>query len=141
MISALRIEVSFGELLDRLTILDLKAERLFTATAREAAVREALALRATWAESGLSSAFGAPEEQLEWRPLSEVNARLWTVEEALRRAEAFQRFDEDFVALAREVYFRNDERAALKRALNARLGSPLAEQKSYPDYRGPGQQL
>ncbi|MBN2799381.1 MAG: hypothetical protein JXX28_09565 [Deltaproteobacteria bacterium] len=137
MITPLRVEVPLGEVVDRLTILDLKISRLPSADARANALRERDALREAWRSCGLGAQAGQAEEQLEWRPLSEVNLRLWEVEDALRHHEALQRFDGDFVSLARSVYQLNDERAALKRAINLRLGSRLVEEKSYPDYRAP----
>ena len=67
--------------------------------------------------------------------LKQVNAALWDIEDRIRRKEQAQAFDEEFIALARAVYVRNDERAAIKRALNLKLGSRLVEEKSYSPYR------
>ena len=64
-----------------------------------------------------------------------VNARLWTIEDDIRDKERAKTFDEEFVRLARAVYIENDERAAIKRRLNVKLGSSLVEEKSYSQYK------
>jgi hypothetical protein len=69
-----------------------------------------------------------------WAQLRTVNERLWVIEDDLRILEKAQRFDAEFVRLARSVYFENDERARIKREINLRLGSTLVEEKSYQDY-------
>jgi hypothetical protein len=68
--------------------------------------------------------------------LKAVNERLWVIEDDIRLKEKAQRFDEDFVRLARSVYFENDERARIKKDINVALGSAYVEEKSYEDYRG-----
>ncbi|MCC6595967.1 MAG: hypothetical protein IT477_05625, partial [Rhodanobacteraceae bacterium] len=67
--------------------------------------------------------------------LRAVNQALWDIEDRIRLKEKAQAFDAEFIELARSVYFRNDERAAVKRAINGKLGSTLVEEKSYADYR------
>ena len=67
--------------------------------------------------------------------LKAVNEALWDIEDAIRLKEKAQAFDAEFIELARSVYFRNDERAAVKREINLKLGSQLVEEKSYQDYR------
>ncbi|MGC1548389.1 MAG: hypothetical protein WA777_07655, partial [Rhodanobacter sp.] len=64
-----------------------------------------------------------------------VNEDLWDIEDRIRLKEKAQAFDKEFIELARSVYFRNDERAAVKREINLKLGSQLVEEKSYKDYR------
>jgi len=71
----------------------------------------------------------------EERELEAVNARLWDIEDDIRAKEAAQTFDQGFIELARAVYFENDERAAIKKRINTRLGSRIVEEKSYKDYR------
>ncbi|MGD9547847.1 MAG: DUF6165 family protein [Candidatus Krumholzibacteriia bacterium] len=130
---ALTVEISVGELLDKITILEIKSERI-TDPAKLANVRTELqALRETWAASPLSSGDIAG---LLVR-LKAVNEKLWDIEDGIRDLEAAGDFGERFIALARSVYFSNDERAALKRELNLRLGSRLVEEKSYTDYGRP----
>jgi hypothetical protein len=123
----LRIPISPGELLDKLTILRIKAERIADATKRANVARELELLEAIW-RSEVPAASGLREEE---EALARVNATLWDVEDALREREAAARFDAEFVALARSVYRHNDERAAIKRRVNAKLGSALVEEKSY----------
>ena len=67
--------------------------------------------------------------------LKQVNERLWDIEDDIRRKEQAQAFDEEFVRLARSVYFQNDERARIKKEINLALGSSYVEEKSYQDYR------
>lgn len=125
-----RVPVSWGELLDKITILELKRDRIRDAHASANVVREL----------DLLEAIAAPvsdQVALLVGRLRGVNAALWDIEDAIRLEEAGGRFGVEFVALARAVYTRNDERAAIKRAINDALGSVLVEEKSY---KGPARQ-
>lgn len=125
------VPVSPGELLDKITILRIKAARI-TDPAKVRNVRlELELLERIWRESGCSAANLASEE----RALHEVNERLWDVEDRIRDKEARQTFDRDFIELARAVYISNDERAAIKKRVNVALGSRIIEEKSYKPYR------
>jgi hypothetical protein len=127
----IRVPISPGELLDKLTILRIKAERV-TDPEKLANVRRELALlEASWRGAGAELDLSDEE-----RALARVNGALWEIEDALREHEAAQRFDAEFIALARSVYQHNDERAALKRRVNVKLGSALIEEKSYRAPRG-----
>jgi hypothetical protein len=118
-------------LIDKITILRIKSQRM-TDAAKIANVRVELdALRKTWAASAYARADIAADEQA----LFAVNERLWVIEDAIRDKERAQSFDAEFIRLARAVYFENDERAAIKRRINLALGSVLIEEKSYSDYR------
>ena len=120
-----------GELVDKLTILRLKAEKIAD-PAKLANVRhEAAALQST-ADAALP-----PSADLTrlWEALYQINARLWVIEDDIRDCEAAGDFGQQFVALARAVYVTNDERAAVKKAINLHLGSRIIEEKSYADYR------
>ncbi len=129
---ALKVEVSVGELLDKITILEIKSERI-TDAAKVANVNKELGiLRETWAASELS-ATDVSEPMLR---LKAVNEELWEIEDGIRIKEAAGQFDDKFIALARSVYFRNDVRAEVKRELNLLLGSALVEEKFYVDYQG-----
>jgi hypothetical protein len=127
----IRVPISPGELLDKLTILRIKAARIGDAGKRANVARELTLLEAIWRDAVPGRATVREEEDA----LARVNAALWDVEDALREREAAQRFDAEFVALARSVYRHNDERAAIKRRVNVLLGSALTEEKSY---RGSG---
>jgi len=123
--------VSPGELLDRITILRIKAGHIVD-TVKLANVRHELALlERTWETTA------RPEANLtdEIAALQRVNARLWDVEDRIREHERTQTFDAAFVELARRVYIENDERARIKKRINLRLGSTLVEEKSYAEYR------
>lgn len=127
----LSIPVSFGELIDKITILEIKSERIGDA-AKLANVRAELGLLdKTWAAHPSSRVDIADERGR----LKAVNEQLWDIEDRIRLKEKAQVFDAEFVELARAVYFRNDERAAVKREINLKLGSSLVEEKSYQDYR------
>lgn len=132
--SLIQVPVSYGELIDKVTILEIKARRI-TDPAKLANVRNELdLLNATWAND-LASQTGIGDERAR---LLAVNEALWDIEDRIRLKERAQAFDSEFIELARAVYFRNDERAAVKREINLKLGSQLVEEKSYQDYRAPG---
>ena len=119
--------VSWGELIDKITILEIKAERIADAAAL-ANVRRELALLREVAAPALAEPGTAPLIER----LRGINRILWQVEDDIRAHEARQRFDGDFIALARAVYRTNDERSAVKRAINLALGSALVEEKCHP---------
>jgi hypothetical protein len=129
--SLIQTPVSYGELIDKITILEIKSRRI-TDDAKLANVRNELdMLNATWANDSASQIDIADERE----KLHTVNETLWDIEDAIRMKERAQAFDQEFIELARAVYFRNDERAAFKREINFKLGSELVEEKSYQDYR------
>lgn len=120
------VPVSWGELLDKLTILAIKRERITRPDAL-LHVEQEHALLSTAAAQVIDTPGLSPLVQR----LARINATLWEVEDALREQEAEAQFGPSFVALARSVYKTNDERAAIKRRINDLLGSPLVEEKSY----------
>ncbi|TXI26810.1 MAG: hypothetical protein E6Q64_07880 [Ottowia sp.] len=129
--SEILVPVSFGELLDKIAILQIKSERMLD-EAKLANVRKELsALEHTWMQH---PAAGGDITQLRAQ-LKAVNERLWVIEDDIRIKEKAQAFDAEFIRLARSVYFENDERARVKKAINLALGSAYVEEKSYQDYR------
>ncbi|MBB3344012.1 hypothetical protein FHW73_001885 [Luteimonas sp. RC10] len=123
--------VSFGELLDKISILQIKSERMTDAAKLANVRRELTALEQTWMAHP-----GAGHDIVRLRAdLKAVNERLWDIEDEIRLKEKAQAFDADFVRLARSVYIENDERARIKKAINLALGSAYVEEKSYADYR------
>jgi hypothetical protein len=124
--------VSWGELIDKVTILEIKAARLTGEAALANVRRELAALTALEAEVVGDARVAALKAAL-----AEVNAALWEIEDAIREKEAAADFGADFIALARAVYRQNDRRAALKREINEVTGSDLVEEKSYADWRTP----
>ena len=130
----LLVPVSPGELIDKITILEIKSQRM-TDAAKLRNVRTELAmLSETWK----SSPFASGEISAEWAALRDVNGQLWDIEDRIRDKERDAAFDAEFIELARAVYVTNDERAALKRRINTKLGSVLVEEKSYAEYKRPG---
>ncbi|PTS89183.1 MULTISPECIES: DUF6165 family protein [unclassified Caulobacter] len=122
--------ISAGELVDKITILRVKAERIgdpvkIANVSKELLLLEAIALEHLPA--------GEPMERLT-AELTAVNAALWDVEDGKRDCERRQDFGPAFVALARRVYIENDQRAAIKRAINDLSGSEIIEEKSYKPY-------
>lgn len=120
------VPVSWGELLDKITILEIKRARIGRPEARSNVEKEHRLLSAIAADA-LARAELAPLLDA----LRAVNEALWEIEDAIREEEVEARFGAEFVRLARSVYLRNDERAAIKRRINALLGSELTEEKSY----------
>jgi len=124
------VPVSPGEMLDKITILRIKAARISDA-AKVANVKHELALlEKTWVDSGATAVnLGAEEANL-----TRVNQALWVIEDDIRDQERAARFGARFIELARAVYVTNDERAAIKRRINTLLGSSIVEEKSYKNY-------
>ena len=123
-----RVPVSWGELIDKITILEIKAERLTSSEAIQNVKTELSALQKYENKIVQVEVFALKEK------LREINTKLWEIEDALRHAERDKAFDHDFIALARSVYFTNDERARLKREVNGLTRSHLVEEKSYHSY-------
>jgi hypothetical protein len=129
--SEIHVPISPGELIDKITILEIKSERM-SDPRKVANVRHELELlQSVWR----SSPYAKVDIGQEWSALKTINGKLWVVEDDLRDLERARRFDERFIELARAVYFTNDERAAVKRQINDKLGSKIVEEKSYADYR------
>jgi hypothetical protein len=124
------VPISPGELLDKITILRIKAERM-SDPLKVANVKHELALlEKTWKDSGAAAVDLGPEEA----NLTHVNEKLWVIEDDIRDEERAKRFGEKFIELARAVYFNNDDRAAIKKRINILLGSTIVEEKSYKTY-------
>ena len=129
----LKVDVSAGELLDKITILEIKSERIKDEAKLRNVRKELDLLRNIWAESPLSRS----DISTQMEELKRVNESLWDIEDKVRLKEAAQTFDNEFVQLARSVYQINDKRSVIKRELNRLLGSELMEEKSYTDYSPP----
>ena len=129
--SEILVPVSFGELLDKIAILQIKSERMTDAAKLTNVRNELSALEKTWMAH---PAAGHDIARLR-ADLKAVNERLWGIEDDIRLKEKAQAFDDGFVQLARSVYIENDERARIKREINVALGSAYVEEKSYEDYR------
>ncbi len=127
---SLQVQTSPGEFLDKLTILEIKSERIQDPAKLANVRRELELLRTLWRESPLS----ARDVSAVVERLKQVNEALWEIEDRIRDKEAARTFDSEFIELARSVYITNDRRASLKRELNLALGSDLIEEKSYKAY-------
>ena len=129
------IEISNGELVDKVTILHIKRQKV-TDTAKLANVEKEYALLVE-----AMAEIGVTVDSPEFARLLEVNSRLWDIEDRIRIKEAQQTFDDEFVQLARSVYFENDRRAEIKKEINVKTGSQLVEEKQYVDYQAAGRQV
>ena len=125
-----RVPISWGELIDKITILEIKAERLTSATALANVRRE---LTEFAAAAGRVRSAG-PELAALKASLKGVNEALWEIEDRIRAEEVKGEFGATFIALARAVYHKNDERGRIKRAINTLLHSDLVEEKQYHAY-------
>ncbi|HUO79530.1 MAG TPA: DUF6165 family protein [Steroidobacteraceae bacterium] len=129
--SEIHVPVSPGEVLDKITILRIKAARISDPVKVANVRRELELLERTWGDSPYAHHDVARDEAA----LQAVNERLWDIEDRIRDKERAQAFDAEFIALARSVYVENDERAAIKKRINLALGSAIVEEKSYSAYR------
>lgn len=128
--TVLQVEVSPGELIDKITILEIKSERIVDPDKLANVRRELRSLTATH-EKALDP---SPELDEFTAELRRINERLWEIEDDIRDCERNGDFGERFIELARAVYRTNDRRAAAKRSINELLGSELVEEKDYADY-------
>jgi len=129
-IAAPQIPISWGELIDKITILGIKTERLPAAEARANAVTELSLLQEIAAPVLKEAEISALAAQLK-----ALNESLWEIEDAIRECERAGEFGARFIELARAVYIENDERAAIKKRINVKLGSRIIEEKSYKPYK------
>ena len=130
MADVITVPVSFGEVLDKITILEIKAERIADPAKLKNVRLELDELSRTWDEAVPDQAAIAELRQ----QLKAVNESLWVIEDDIRDQEAAQDFGPRFIELARAVYVTNDQRAKLKKDINLALGSRFVEEKSYQDY-------
>ena len=126
----IKVEVSVGEFLDKVTILEIKSERIEDVAKLENVNKELKLLQDIWR----TSEFAKADISDEMGRLKAINEKIWEIEDDIRDKERDRNFDQQFIELARAVYYSNDERAAIKKELNLKLGSGLVEEKSYSDY-------
>lgn len=127
----IKVPISPGELLDKITILRIKSQRIADPAKLSNVRLELRSLEETWH----ASAYARSNIEADIGALLAVNERLWAIEDDIRDKERAQAFDAEFIRLARAVYFENDERAAIKRRINTALGSSIVEEKSYREYK------
>jgi uncharacterized protein YukE len=127
---SIQVEVSWGELLDKVTILQIKSERIQDPS-KLANVRKELAALQSHRDQALGMASNVAALETE---LKDINEKLWDVEDEIRDCERQKDFGPRFIELARAVYVTNDKRCAVKRQINEALDSELVEEKSYQAY-------
>ena len=126
----IHVPVSPGEVLDKITILEIKSERMNDPAKLDNVRRELALLRESWVRAVHEDDTVAALH----RQLKEINEALWEIEDDIRDKEREREFDERFIELARSVYVTNDRRSKVKKELNSYLGSEIVEEKSYQDY-------
>ena len=127
----IRVPISPGELLDKITILRIKSKRMQDPQKLANVRLELHELENTWRACAPANS----DVESDVNALLEVNERLWVIEDDIRDKERARSFDAGFIELARSVYIENDERAAIKKRINVALGSKIVEEKSYSAYR------
>ena len=122
----MKVEVSNGEVVDKITILKIKLDKIKDSGKLENIKKEYRIL------SPYMESF---EVRREFENLYSINLLLWEVEDSIREKEKIEEFDEEFISLARKVYRLNDERAKIKKTINEKTGSELTEEKSYKEWK------
>ena len=125
------LEISIGEFFDKITILEIKKERISDAEKLVNINNELDALNRLLD----SLPFSRDDVKKEVSELKSINEELWVIEDDIRDKESQKSFDQAFIELARSVYFTNDRRSEVKRAINIKLGSDFVEEKSYEEYQ------
>jgi hypothetical protein len=124
----MKIEVSNGEIIDKLTILSIKMDNIKDASKLKNINQEYKLLKEAATELGIT------EDHELYKKLMDINKRLWIIEDKIRECERNKDFGERFIELARSVYITNDERSIIKKEINSVTGSELSEEKSYKRY-------
>jgi hypothetical protein len=125
----MKIEVSHGEIVDKLTILQIKKENITDPIKLENIIKEH-----DYLFSVVENDLGISTLSPEYLELLSVNKKLWVIEDDIRDKERVKEFDEDFISLARSVYYTNDVRAKIKKEINLKYSSGFIEEKSYQSY-------
>lgn len=128
----MKIEVSNGEILDKLSILELKMRFIENQSQKDNIIKEYKFLKTVSMDILDTDDDIFPFDLYE--ALSNINLRLWNIEDSIRLKEKNKEFDDEFVDLARAVYYTNDERSKIKKEINLQTGSEFLEEKSYKDY-------
>jgi len=126
----MKIEISHGEIVDKLTILQIKNQNIIDPIKLDNIVKEY-----DYLLSVVENDLGISIESPEYLELLSINNELWVIEDDIRDKERLKQFDDDFIKLARAVYHTNDVRAKIKKEINLKYGSLFVEEKSYSNYR------
>jgi len=127
---SIQIPVSIGEIVDKITILEIKSERIHDAKKLKHITSELDMLKLACSDTGLV----LEKIDKEYVELKNINEKLWGIEDDIRDKERDKEFDEEFIRLARAVYVTNDKRAEVKKGINLKYGSEFTEEKSYNPY-------
>ncbi|HDP68736.1 MAG TPA: hypothetical protein ENN20_09590 [Candidatus Marinimicrobia bacterium] len=130
----MKIEVSIGEIVDKATILSIKLEKFKDPDKRDNVRKEFDKLSGEMEKSGIKPT------SAEFELLKKINFKLWDIEDAIRIKEARKEFDDEFIQLARSIYFNNDKRAEIKKQINLKYKSDLIEEKEYVSYQDEGKE-
>lgn len=130
----INIPVSYGELIDKITILQIKEHHINDPLKLDNIKREHGLLKSIW-NNLIASSDESKDLNYMSIALANINERIWFVEDAIREHERKQEFDEQFINLARSIYTLNDERANIKKRINTLMGSYITEEKSYTNYK------
>lgn len=125
----MKIEVSIGELVDKVSILSIKLNKIKNTEKLKNIQKEHDILLQSMKDSGIDT------DSDEFERLKKINLKLWDIEDRIRLKEAASKFDDEFIDLARSVYFTNDDRAAIKKEINLMHNSGLVEEKEYTEYK------
>jgi len=126
----MNIEVSHGEIVDKLTILQIKNQNITDPSKLDNIVKEY-----NYLLSIVENDLGISTESPEYLELLSINNELWIIEDDIRDKERIKEFDEEFIKLARSVYYTNDVRAKIKKEINLKYSSGFVEEKSYSNYK------
>jgi Family of unknown function (DUF6165) len=127
----MQVEISTGELVDKMTILEIKLERISDPEKLRNIRREYDMLGQALEKAGIA------RDSEQFLELKSVNLELWQIEDRIRAKEKAKEFDAEFIELARSVYFANDRRSDIKRSINLATGSSILEEKHHVDYGRP----
>jgi hypothetical protein len=125
----MKIEVSIGEIVDKLTILDIKMTKIL-----ELEKLKNISKEYGYLKDVVEDDLGISCDSDDYKQLLSVNQELWDIEDKIRDKERGRMFDEEFIELARSVYITNDKRAEIKKEFNLKYGSSFVEEKSYSPY-------
>ncbi|MBC2714644.1 MAG: hypothetical protein HF978_04975 [Desulfobacteraceae bacterium] len=125
----MKVEVSIGELVDKVSILSIKLRKIKNMEKLKNIQKEYDILVKSMDAEGIDVTSD------EFTRLEEINLKLWDIEDRIRLKEVSKAFDDEFIELARSVYFINDDRAAVKKEINLKFGSDLVEEKEYVEYK------
>lgn len=125
----MKVEISIGELVDKVSILDIKLNKIKDKAKIKNIQNEFLLLKKCMIKTGIDL------ESDEYLRLKKTNQILWDVEDKIRIKEKKQLFDNEFIQIARSIYFENDKRAQIKKEINLKFDSTLVEEKEYIDYQ------